>query len=114
MHRALAALLVVAALLAVPGAALAQSAGDEQYVDPFQGGEEQPAPAPQEVPATPAAPAEPAPAAPSSGAAQGGQVTAEPSQTGAPTLPRTGMPAVLVLSAGYALLLAGVALRRRL
>jgi hypothetical protein len=119
MHRAFAALLVIAALLAVPAAALAQSAGDEQYVDPFQGGEEQPAEAPQEVPAEPTEPAAPAPAAPApatppSGAVEGGEVTAEPSQSEAPALPRTGMPAVLLLSAGYALLLAGVALRRQL
>jgi hypothetical protein len=117
MHRALATLLAVAAFLAVPGAALAQSAGDEQYVDPFQGGDEQPAPAPQEEPqAAPAAPepAAPAPAAPPADTGEDGQVVAEPAQTDAPTLPRTGLPVVLVFSAGYALLLAGVALRRRL
>jgi hypothetical protein len=126
MHRALAALFTAAALLAVPAAALAQSAGDEQYVDPFQGGEEQPSqqppaaspePAPAEpAPAEPApaepAPAEPAPAAPAAPSDQGGEVTAVPAQTDAPTLPRTGLPAVLLLAAGYALLLAGVALRR--
>jgi hypothetical protein len=113
MHRALAALLTVVALLAVPAAALAQSAGDEQYVDPFQGGEEQPAQQPQEAPATPTepAPAEPAPAAPATPSA-GGEVPVAPAQTETPTLPRTGFPALLFLSAGYALLLAGVALRR--
>jgi hypothetical protein len=110
MHRALAALLTVAAILALPAAALAQSAGDEQYVDPFQGGEEQPSQAPQEAPATPAqpAPAEPAPSSTES------QVTVAPTQTEAPTLPRTGFPLALLLSAGYALMLAGVALRRTL
>jgi hypothetical protein len=124
MHRALPALLTAAALLAVPAAALAQSAGDEQYVDPFQGGEEQPSQQPQEppaaspepVPAEPApaepAPAEPAPAAPAAPSDQGGEVTAAPAQTDAPTLPRTGLPALVLLAAGYALLLAGVALRR--
>lgn len=120
MHRALAALLTVAALLSVPAAALAQSAGDEQYVDPFQGGEQQqpeapreaPQEAPQEAPAQPAQPAEPAPAAPAAPAGETGEVTAAPTQTEAPTLPRTGFPALLILSAGYALLLAGVALRR--
>jgi hypothetical protein len=115
MPRALAALLSVVALLAVPAAALAQSAGDEQYVDPFQGGEEQPAQPPQEAPQeAPAPPTEPAPAAPATSSGQEGQVTAAPVQTGSPTLPRTGLPAVLLLSAGYALLLAGVALRRTL
>jgi hypothetical protein len=120
MRRALAALLTVALLLAVPAAALAQSAGDEQYVDPFQGGEEQPTqeappeaqPAPTEpAPAEPA-PVEPAPAAPAAPSGQEGDVAAAPAQTSAPTLPRTGLPVVLLLSAGYALLLAGVALRR--
>jgi len=115
MHRALAALLTVAALLALPAAALAQSAGDEQYVDPFQGGQEQPAQPPQEAPAAPTepAPAEPAPAAPATPSATG-DVTAAPAQTEAPTLPRTGLPVVLILSAGYMLMLAGVALRRTL
>ena len=115
MHRALAALLTVAALLVSPAAALAQSAGDEQYVDPFQGGEEQPAQPPQEAPAAPAepAPAEPVAAAPASPSSEG-EVTAAPAQTAAPTLPRTGLPVVLILSAGYALMLAGVALRRTL
>jgi hypothetical protein len=113
MDRALVALLAVVALLAIPGAALAQSAGDEQYVDPFQGGEQQPSEAPQEAPAAPTepAPAEPAPAAPATPSEQG-EVTVAPTQTEAPTLPRTGFPALLFLSAGYALLLAGVALRR--
>jgi hypothetical protein len=112
MHRALAALLTVAALLALPAAALAQSAGDEQYVDPFQGGEEQPVQPPQEAPAAPGepAPAEPAPATPSTP----GEVTPAPAQSEAPTLPRTGLPVLLILSAGYALMLAGVALRRTL
>jgi outer membrane biosynthesis protein TonB len=117
MHRALAAALTLAALLAVPAAAMAQSAGDEQYVDPFQGGEEQPSQAPQEEPqAAPpepsAQPAEPAPAAPAGPSGEEADVTAAPTQTTAPTLPRTGLPVVLLLSAGYALLLAGVALRR--
>jgi hypothetical protein len=116
MHRALAALLTVAALLAVPAAALAQSAGDEQYVDPFQGGEQQqpeaPQEAPQEAPAPAPEPAAPAPAAPADTTAETVEPTAAPAQTDAPTLPRTGFPALLLLSAGYALLLAGVALRR--
>jgi hypothetical protein len=115
MHRALAALLLLAALLTLPAAALAQSAGDEQYVDPFQGDQEQPAQQPQEAPAEPteAAPAEPAPAAPATPSTEG-EVTAAPAQTEAPTLPRTGLPVLLILSAGYALMLAGVALRRTL
>jgi hypothetical protein len=120
MHRAVAALTLVLALLAASGTALAQSAGDEQYVDPFQGGQgggqaQQPEPAPQ-----PEQPAAPAP----EGGAVGGQATtepaptpdpapAEPAPTAAPTLPRTGLPAALLAAAGYALLLAGIAIRRK-
>jgi hypothetical protein len=113
MQRALAALMLVAAMLALPAAAFAQSAGDEQYTDPFQGGgnggqaeqpaQEQPEPAPAPPPEQPAGqvPAEEdAPAA-------------EPAQTTSPTLPRTGAPVVLLAAAGYALLLAGIAIRRQ-
>jgi cytoskeletal protein RodZ len=122
MHRSLAVLLTLAALLAVPATALAQSAGDEQYVDPFQGGEQQPSEAPQEAPAeapaeaTEPAPAEPAPAAPTAPAAPSdaaGEAAAAPAQADAPTLPRTGGPMVLLAAIGYALLLAGVAIRRK-
>jgi hypothetical protein len=96
---------------------MAQSAGDEQYVDPFHGGEEQPSQAPEEppqapAPEAPAQPAEPAPAAPAAPSGETGDPTAAPTQTASPTLPRTGLPIALLLSAGYALLLAGVALRR--
>jgi hypothetical protein len=113
MTRALTALILAVALLAAPAAAFAQSAGDDQYVDPFQGGDgagqqEDPAPQPEEPAAPP--PAESAP---------GGNGTAEPTpsveaaQEGSPTLPRTGAPVVLLAAAGYALLLAGIAIRRQ-
>jgi hypothetical protein len=121
MSRALTALIMAAALLAAPAVALGQSAGDDQYVDPFQGGEggdqeqpaqqpEQPAAPPPSEPAAPAAPAEPVP---------GGNGTAEPvptaeaTQETSPTLPRTGVPVLLFAAAGYALLLAGIAIRRK-
>jgi hypothetical protein len=107
MPRAIAALILAVALLAAPAAALAQSAGDEQYVDPFQGEgnggqaeQQEPAPAPEQ-------PAEPAPSVESDAPA------AEPAQESAPTLPRTGAPVVLLAAAGYALLLAGTAIRRQ-
>ena len=93
---------------------MAQSAGEEQYVDPFQGGEQQPSEAPQEAPPEPPAEAiEPAPAAPAAPSDAAGEATAEPAQVDTPTLPRTGFPAILLLSAGYALLLAGIAIRRK-
>src|SRR5918999_4594608 len=85
MHRALAVLLVVVALLAVVPAALAQSAGDEQYVDPFQGGEQQqpeaPQEAPQEAPAPAPEPAAPAPTAPAAPSAEAAPPTTAPAQT---------------------------------
>jgi hypothetical protein len=108
--KQLLALLLAVSLLAVPSAALAQSAGDEQYEDPFgevqdpDGTQGDPAPAPDEAPA-PATPAE-TPAAPAEQA-----VTAQ--DTAAPTLPATGLPAFLLASAGSILLAGGAALRRR-
>jgi len=115
-----ASLLVVLSLFAatavVPATALGQSAGDEQYVDPFQGDEpgdgnqgnqgnsgdsapQDQAPAP-EAPATPA-PAETAPAA-----------VAQETATSDPTLPRTGSPAGAVGLIGLLLIASGLALRR--
>ena len=104
-------LLIIAALLcalAVPSAALAQGAGDEQYQDPF--GEEQsqsePTPTATPAPAQPA-PAQPAPAQPAPAPAQ---APAQASQT--EQLPRTGADAGWLALAGIVLLAAGIALRR--
>jgi hypothetical protein len=114
---------VVALALALPGAALAQSAGDEQYVDPFQESQgqqqEQPTPPSQE--------------SGSQGGGQGGDGTVEaPAETqvapevptttapttaaptgGSETLPVTGLPAGALALAGALLLAAGATLRRR-
>jgi hypothetical protein len=113
MHRAFAALTLALALLAAPASALAQSAGDEQYVDPFQGegngGQtEQQAPE-QDPPPAPALeqPSEPPPSS------NGEESPAEAAQETSPTLPRTGAPVILFAAAGYALLLAGIAIRRQ-
>jgi hypothetical protein len=110
--RRLVTLLAAVCLLALPSAALAQNAGDEQYNDPFggsqndnggsggnggtdNGGTQDP---------------EPAPAAP----AQTDGTPAEATQeTAAPTLPRTGLPVVLVAAGGALLLAGGTTLRRR-
>jgi LPXTG-motif cell wall-anchored protein len=106
--------LLLAAALAVPSSSAAQSAGDDQYTDPFgqveepQGGGEQPAP-----PAPEPVPAEPAPPAGGNGTAEAAP-QAEAAQEGSPTLPRTGAPVVLFAAAGYALLLAGIAIRRKI
>lgn len=114
----LAALLVALSLLA-PASAFAQSAGDEQYADPFGDGQSQsdnqgssndqgsssgggtttaqaaptPTPAPAQAPAPVATTAQAAPAA--------------------PQLPRTGGDPITPAVAGFWLLLGGVALRAR-
>ena len=99
---------VAAALLALlPAGAAAQSAGDEQYEDPFA---DDPA---QEAPAAPPA-STPAPAAPAPASAA--PATAAPAPAAAPQataaqLPRTGGEAWLLAVAGLALMSAGVALR---
>jgi hypothetical protein len=107
--RRLVTVILAASMLVLPSAALAQSAGDEQYADPFgqtgdQGGsgDEQaqaPEPEPAPAPTEPAAPAEEAVAS---------QETAAP----APTLPATGLPAALLAGSGALLLAGGTTLRR--
>jgi hypothetical protein len=112
--------LVIALALALPSAALAQSAGDEQYVDPFDDSQGQ-----QQEQVTPPS---------QGGGSQGGDGTAAaptetqvvpetpsvaPSTTGAPTvqgtetLPVTGLPAAALALAGAFLVAAGATLRRR-
>jgi hypothetical protein len=105
--RRIVALLLAVSLLALPAAAMAQGAGDEQYADPF-GQTEEPNGS-QEEPAPEAAPA---PAAPETPAAPAEQAVAA-QDTAAPTLPATGLPAFLLASAGSILLASGAALRRR-
>jgi hypothetical protein len=120
-HLSLLALVALALSLALPSAALAQSAGDEQYTDPFgegdSGGQTQ-EPSPDQPVEQPSGTPEPAPA-------PGGNGTAEPAPTaeaapapeaaqdGSPTLPRTGAPVILFAAIGYVLLLAGTAIRRK-
>ena len=101
MRRAV-TLLLAAFLLAVPSAAFAQSAGDEQYADPF-GETDQPSGSQQEP-------------APAPAPAQGGDAATETQvaqQTDAPSLPATGLPVGLLAGTGALLLAAGTTLRRR-
>jgi hypothetical protein len=115
---------VLALALALPGAALAQSAGDEQYVDPFQESQgqqqEQATPPPQESGSqggaqggdgTVQAPAETqvVPEAPPTAAS----TTGAPAVEGSETLPVTGLPAAVLALAGVFLVAAGGTLRRR-
>ncbi len=103
------ALLLAVSLLAVPSMALAQSAGDEQYSDPFgevdepSGSQDQPAPAQEPAPAP--APAQDAPAA--------GEGAVASQQASGPMLPITGAPVLLLASVGAMLLASGAALGRR-
>jgi LPXTG-motif cell wall-anchored protein len=94
--------LTCAAALAFPASALAGGAGDDQYQDPFadQPAQTQSSPAPQE-------------SAPAQQADSGSAATAPSASPAAPALPRTGADAGLTALGGGALLLAGVALRRR-
>jgi LPXTG-motif cell wall-anchored protein len=98
------------ALLAAPAPALAQSAGDEQYEDPFAGEDQsqsQPEPTATPAPEEPVAPAEPAPEP----AAEQSTPAATQQQS---ELPRTGLGVAPILAAGALLLGGGIALRVRL
>jgi LPXTG-motif cell wall-anchored protein len=100
---------LAAAVLALPGTAWAQSAGDDQYEDPFapspgqtdDGGSQEQEPAAQPDPA----PAAPEPAAPAP------EATAAQSPNGGEQLPRTGADEGLVALAGAMMLAGGIALR---
>jgi hypothetical protein len=124
--------LMLTLVLAVPGTALAQSAGDEQYIDPFQeppaqdqggqgnsgsgggdpaagqdgssGGGQTP-----EAAAPPASPVEP----PADGTVtQDPSVTAGTTSSDGSTLPNTGLPPAGLVVIGALLLGGGITLRR--
>jgi LPXTG-motif cell wall-anchored protein len=104
--------LIAAALLAAPGGALAQSAGDEQYQDPFGADEPAQSDQRQSAPQSGASPAQPG----SQPAPSGSQPAAEgqAGQQGVPELANTGSPVALLAAGGALLLAAGLLLRRRL
>jgi LPXTG-motif cell wall-anchored protein len=104
-------LAALALALAAPAAALAQGAGDDQYTDPFGGGQsDQPESSGDDEPEAAPEPAAPEPAAPAPAAETAQQEPAadEPAQ-----LPYTGADEGLVALAGMILLAGGIALRVR-
>jgi pyruvate dehydrogenase E2 component (dihydrolipoamide acetyltransferase) len=113
----LAAVLALVAAGPVAPSAFAQSAGDDQYEDPFAGEDQEPSQGGGEEPAATATPA-PAPAEPApEPAAEATPATpaAEPAPSSQqPELPRTGLDAAAILAIGAVLLGSGIALRVRL
>ena len=101
--------LFCALALAAPATAYGQSAGDEQYEDPFAPGTEEPQATPEPAPAP--APASGAEASPPAAAPAPDPA---PEATAARQLPYTGADVEIVLAAGVALLAGGVVLRIRL
>jgi hypothetical protein len=129
-------LALVFLLVLTPPAAFGQSAGDEQYVDPFQqpeqgsgqqqqgGGGQQPAPEPDQGGGQPPSAGQiqeggdgsvaPEPTAPQVGESPSSAQTPAPATSaGEGVLPITGAPAAIFAALGAGLLVGGVALRRR-
>jgi hypothetical protein len=101
--------LVVALAIALPAVSFADSAGDNQYQDPFANtAPTNTAPAATTMPAATPAPAATAPASSSSSSP-----SADPAAASG-QLPRTGLDLRLVGGAGVLLLGGGLLLRRRL
>jgi LPXTG-motif cell wall-anchored protein len=108
-NRPLAAVLSALLLLSAPTAALAQSAGDDQYEDPFAGQGD-----PSGSGGEPTAPAAPAPDTSTAPATTSAEADASASAGEARSeLPRTGAEAALIAMLGSGLLLAGTGLRLR-
>jgi hypothetical protein len=107
------AALVAALALAFPAAALADSAGDNQYQDPLANSPSKPQKK-KTTTTTPSAPAT-APAttspAPSSSSSSSSSASSAASQSSG-TLPRTGLPLAPLAAGGLALIGAGLLIRR--
>jgi hypothetical protein len=104
----------VAGLTLLPASAGAQSAGDEQYQDPFGDQPAQANPTAAPAPAAPATQAQATATATPSPAAPPPEAAAQPAAGAAPAqaeLPRTGGDARLAALLGLGLLSAGVGLR---
>jgi LPXTG-motif cell wall-anchored protein len=110
MRRRLIAALAALALLAVPAVALAQSAGDEQYTDPF-GDVNQPTQDDGTANGSPAPATDQTAQAPASGSGSASAAGADQGSGG--SLPHTGFPALLSALLGALLLGSGISVRRR-
>lgn len=116
MRRSGAAAFAAALALAAPLPALAQSAGDDQYRDPFAGnGGKQDAAGDGGSGSTGGHATGGGSSAPVAAPAPAPQPAAvAPSATASGELPRTGLPAGVVTAAGFMLLAIGIGLRRTL
>jgi hypothetical protein len=106
MRRSLIAAFAALALLAAPAGALAQSAGDEQYADPFGDVNE-----PTQDQGT--ANGSPAPATQAQAPATESASASAADQGSGGSLPHTGFPAALSALLGALLVCAGATVRRR-
>lgn len=105
-------LTVPAAILSLlnPAGALAQSAGDDQYTDPF--GDTTTTQTPPEQPSSSPTPADTGNPAPPESEPQPSATSAQDTVGSGDALPRTGPPALSLGGGGLLLLLAGAVLRR--
>jgi hypothetical protein len=99
--------------LAMPAAALADSAGDNQYQDPFSNVPSQPKKQSTNTTTTPTPAPTPTPSAAPTATPTPTATTATPSGTSSTReLPRTGFPLWPAAAVGAALVAAGLGLRR--
>lgn len=112
IHR-VAVVILAFALLAAPSGAVAQSAGDEQYSDPF-GPSDQPQQPQEPRSDSPSAPEQPPPEpTPVDPTTAQQPAIEEPAAEPPATLPYSGLPVGIAAGAGVFLLATGALLRRR-
>jgi hypothetical protein len=115
MARSRLVALLTALALVAPASAFAQSAGDEQYQDPFGGDDQQQSSGGGSSGSEgTTAQATPTPAATGTSPTPSATATAAQAAPAAQQLPRTGGDPITPAVAGFWLLLGGVALRARL